>query len=619
MKSNKLAYLICMNFIFMSNTWGDNIRPIEVDSKKPSNKTTISAKESKRRLEDGKLLFKRGKTDAAIFMLQELSKADPNNYEVLIELGRIAVGAKNWAYSIQVFRQASLMRPKDIEVRMILMDVYKAYQMPIQEIIVAKEIVALDSEHLIATERLAGLYQKQAMYEEEIDTRRVVKKIAPKNYKNLQRLAEALYTDSQLWESAKVYEQVRTYHPEKVDDMRQLASIYAKLDENFREAEIHDHIGSIFVGSGSGKRVAISRIRKKHRIFSPFRAGVAYTNLSESTLNLDRYDVFADYTHLITRSSFNVGLETKYSHLNYRGRKSLTGNLKINHGSLLVKGSYLWKGGDYVLTGKVGAVHDDVSGQLFGRDQRYTAKDFPFLEDPSFNSYGGTIPVGSLSFAARPWMKEIVYQLDYEHSLVEELDARLFLMTQDRVSISADYESSNFTNLHLAIDNTFVSDGNHRLHVKGAGYFNLWASGGMYDYRGRHKSNARTPNYFIRAGYEIDYFKDKRLAKRSRYETFVDSEFRHEGILSGQALLYTFDSNHQALFRTELSYGGGATLDYRKRAQGELVYFLPDSSNSLSFAYTYEDERSTNTTDANLQIAGFQDSHQIALNLNWRF
>lgn len=602
----------------MSNAWGDGLLPVDTIKNETTN-ATVSPEESKRRLEDAKLLFERGKSDAAIYMLQALSKADPDNYEVLIELGRIAVGAKNWAYSIQVFRKASLMRPKDTEVRLILMDVYKAYQMPIQEIIVAKEIVELDPNQLTASIRLAELYQNQAMYDEEIDTRRVVKKLEPDNYKNLKRLAEVLYIDSQLWESAKVYEQVRKHHPEKIDDMRQLASIYAKLDERFREAVIYDHIDSISGGSGSGKDIAINRIRETSSIFNPFNARATYTNVSEPTLNLDRYDVFTGYTHLVTRSSFDIGFETKYSHLNYRGRNELAGNLKINNGSVLIKGSYLWKGGDYLLTGKVGVVHDDISGRLFGRNQVFTAADFPLLKDPSFNSYGGTIPVGSMAFSARPWMKEIVYRLDYEHSLVEELDARLSLLTQDRVSASISYVSSNMTDLSLTVDNTFVGDGNHRLHIKGAGYYNLWASDGMYDYRGRRKNYTRTPSSFVRLGYEIDYFKDNRVATNNKYETFVDSEVRHEGSLNGQALLYTFDSSHQALFRTSFSYGAGTTLDYRKRAQGELVYYLPDSSNSISLGYTYEDELSTNTTDANLQIAGFQDSHQFALNLNWHF
>ncbi|MCK5831017.1 MAG: hypothetical protein KAH20_12030 [Methylococcales bacterium] len=622
MKNKNVVYLICMNLLFVNNSWGENMLSVD-DLKKEiteSTKSTISPEESKRRLEDAKLLFKRGKSDAAIYMLQQLSKADPDNYEVLIELGRIAVGAKNWAYSIQVFRQASLMRPKDIEVRLILMDVYKAYQMPIQEIIVAKEIIALDPDQLIASSRLAELYQNQAMYEDEIDTRRVVKKLEPDNYNNLKRLAEVLYTDSQLWESAKVYEEIRKYHPKKVDDMRQLASIYAKLDERFREAEIYDHIDSVSGDSGAGKDRVINRIRKNSNIVNPFKAGAVYTNFSESTLNLDRYDVFTDYTYLFTRSSFDIGVETNYSHLNYRGKGVLAGQVNINSGSLLVKGSYRWKGDDYLLTGKVGALHDDVSGRFFRSNNPATTEEFPFLnEDPSFNSYGGTIPIGSFSFAARPWMKEIVYRLDYEHNLVDEIDARLSLLTQNKVSASVNYESNNMTELQLMIDNTFVSDGNYRFHIKGAGYYNLWASDGMYDYRGRRKSYTRDPSSFIKIGYEVDYFNDKRDATNDKYETFVKSEVRHEGILSGQALLFTFDSNHQVLFRANFSYGGGTTLDYRKRAQGEFVYFLPDSTNSISLGYTYEDEKSANTTSANGQIGGFTDMHQLALNLNWHF
>lgn len=620
MKNKRLMYLIGFNFVIIETCSGESLLPVIVDNiKNQTTMTTISSEESKQRLADAKLLSARGKSDAAIYMLQALAKGDPENYEVLLELGRIAVDAKNWAYSIQVFRKASLIRPEDIEVRLILMDIYKAYQMPIQEIIVAKEVFVLDPSRITSAIRLSGLYQAQAMTEEEILFRRRIKKLSPRYYKNLKRLAEVLYKDSQLWESAKIYEQIRQYYPENISDLRKLASIYVNLDERFRETIIYDHIENILAGSGTGKTVAIERIREKASITNPFKAQAIYTNLSESTLDLKRYDVFTDYTHLFTRSLFDFGMETKYSHFNYQGRGVLAGNLYINSGSVLFKGRQHWHGGDYILTGSVGFIHDKVSGELFGRDTVLTAADFPFLDDSSFNSYGGTLPIGGLLFAARPWKKEIVYHLDYKHSLVEDLDARLSLMTQEKVSASVNYQSRNLTDLRLAIDNLFVSDGNYRFHIKGLGYYTLWASDGMYDYQGHRQNFIGAPRFFVRAGYEIDYFKDKRSAQDNKYETFINSEVRHEGSLTGQALLYTFSSNHQALFKAKFCYGAGTTLDYRKKARAEISYYIPDSSNFLSLAYIYEDELSTNTTDANLQIAGFSESHQVSLNLNWHF
>lgn len=620
MKNRILMCLIGFNFVIIETCWGESPLPVAIDNiKNQTTVSTISSKESKQRLADAKLLSDRGKSDAAIYMLQELAKVDPENYEVLLELGRIAVDAKNWAYSIQVFRKASLIRPKDIEVRLILMDIYKAYQMPIQEIIVAKEIFSLDPNQVVAAIRLSELYQAQAMTEEEVFFRRRVKKLSPSYYKNLKRLAEVLYQDSQLWESAKVYEQIRQHYPKNISDLRKLASIYANLDERFRETIIYDHIDNVSAGGAAGKAIAIKRIREKIGTSNPFKAQAIYTNLSESTLSLNRYDVFADYTHLFTRSLFDFGVETKYSHFNYQGKGILAGNLYVNSGSVVLKGRQYWHGGDYVLTGSVGFIHDEVSGKLFGRDRVFTASDFPFLEDPSFNSYGGTLPIGGLSFAARPWSKEISYHLDYKHSLVEELDARLSLMTQEKVSASVDYQSINLTDLGLTVDNTFVSDGNYRFHIKGLGYYTLWASDGMYDYQGNRSGFIGLPRYFVRAGYEIDYYKDNRLAQSNKYETFINSEVQHEGSITGQALLYTFVSNHQALFKAKLSYGAGTTLDYRKKALAEFSYYIPDSSNFLSLAYSYEDELSTNTTDANLQIAGFTEIHQVTLNLNWQF
>lgn len=611
---------MCLSLIVSKTSMGENTLPIA--SKKIRNKATstmVSAEDSKRRLTNARLLFERGKSDAAIYMLQQLAKDDPDNYEVLLELGRIAVGAKNWAYSIQVFRKASLMRQEDIEVRLILMDVYKAYQMPIQEIIVAKEIFELDPSQRIAVTRLSELYQKQAMYEEEITFRRLAKKLDPSNYKNLKRLAEVLYTDTQLWESAKVYEQIRKYYPENLVDLRKLASIYAKLDERFHENIVYNHIEDILGEDAIGKEKAIDRIRSKTSTIDKFKGGGSYTNTSEATLNLDRYDVVSNYTHLLTRSFFNLGIKTRYSHLNYRGRDILSGKIHINSALALLKGTRIWKGGEYILATELGFHHDDVSGRLFGRNALLTENDFPFLGDPSFDSYGGTIPIGGLSLSARPWHRDITYRLEYKHSVVDELDARLSLFTQNKISASVFYQSRDMTDIHIIVDNTFVSDGNHRFHIKGAGYYTLWGSGAMYDYRGHRQKFIRSPRYYIQAGYEIDYFDDDQLAKDNKYETFINSELRHQGFLIGQGLLYSFDSDHLALFKAKLSYGAGTTLNYQKQAQAELIYSVPSKANSLSLVYTYEDSSSINTTDSNLQIAGFTDSHILALNFNWHF
>lgn len=190
------------------NNWADNALPVMLNTPGQSiTETKITKQQSQQRLNDAKSLLARGKKDAAIYMLQQLAKDDPNNYQVLLELGRIAVESKNWAYAIAVFQQASKLRPKEIYVRLVLMGIYKAYQMPIQEVMVSKEVLALEADHIVANQRLAELYKELAMLEEEIATRQHLKILLPDDYRNLKRLASILDEAGQLWEASIIYEQ----------------------------------------------------------------------------------------------------------------------------------------------------------------------------------------------------------------------------------------------------------------------------------------------------------------------------------------------------------------------------------------------------------------------------
>lgn len=596
--------------------------PINIGSPNDHSTTKrISPEESNRKLEDAKLLFNRGKTDAAIFMLQELNKVDPDNYDVLLELGRIAVGAKNWAYSIQVFRQASLMRTKDIEVRLILMDVYKAYQMPIQEIIVCKEIVALDRNHVLATQRLAELYHDQAMLEDEIIVRQKLKRLTPSDYLNLKKLAVLFDKNAQLWESAKVYELVRKRHPDKLDDMQRLAAIYDTLGESFREAEVLDHIDERGGGGSWMESHAEKVLRQENNITDPFAARSTFKIEKEPTLKTYSARQQVSYTRIRVRSSVDFGIKATYDHLNYKGQGLLDGNMQINSGSVELSAIQNWSGLDYILAASVGFLHDDVSGNLYARNRNpsVTAADFPFLTDPSFNSYGGTIPIGSLKFTANPSLNT-TYSIAYRHGIVEDLDARLEQFQHDTLSLGASYYATDRTLLSLELDNAFISDGNFRFHAKAGGYYNLWTGSSKYDYQGKRRGHFSSSQVsFLRLGYEFDYFIDTQRASGEKYETFTHSEYRHRGIILGQTEVMKFGLNDQLLLNLKFSYGMGRTQDYSREAKARLFYYKPDTSNEFGLSYGFADEDSTNQPEDNQRIGGRTTSHAVSLYTRWGF
>lgn len=583
--------------------------------------STISPEESRRRMEDAMVLFEKGKTDAAIYMLQQVEKADPANYEVLFKLGEMAINSKNWAYSIEVLRKASFLRPEDIEVRLILMDIYKAYQMPIQEIVVGREILALDPNHRVASRRLAELYHEQAMLEDEIRIRQHLKDLAPEDYANSRRLAEILAENAQMWESARVYELIRKHHPDKVNDLGRLASIYESLGENFRAAEVLDDIDRHGGNMSWMDRQVETNLRAENNIFDPLTAAFTFQVENERTLDIYSYKPQAAYTRLRVRSSIDFGIAAKYTLLNHHGVGLLDGEMDINSTSVVLSAIQNWSGQDYVLAASAGFIHDNVSGRLFARNNNplATPEDFPFLADPTFNSYGGTIPIGAVQFLARPNLN-MTYSVNYAHQLVEDLSARLELFYQDRFSLGVRYEADDRTTVQLEVDNSFISDGNFRFHTRLGAYYNLWADQEIHDYRGRRQGYFRNPPAsFVRLGYEFELFVDDHAADQNRYETFRRPEYRNKGVLMGQALLMDIGPDEQLLFNVQLAYGAGRTLSYRGSALARLFYFNPQSENEFGLSYGYQSEDSTNQPDDNLQIGGRTITNKVSLYVNWRF
>ncbi len=612
-------FVLLGNLVFWSAGWTAESLPAMKKMSNLQGKPPISSNESRQRLDDAMLLFKHGKTDAAIYMLQQLEKDDPTNHQVLLKLGEIAIDKKNWAYAIQVLRQASFLRPEDIEVRLILMNIYKAYQMPIQEIIAAKEILELKPGHTIANQRLADLYREQTMQKDEIRIRRKLKKLIPDDYKNLKRLAVIYDHNGQHWEAAKIYQQIRKHYPDKLTDMLRLAALYDKLGEAFREAEVLDHIEATGGGSSWMQARAEKLLRKQNRIYDPIQGGLSFKTETEPTMKVDTITSVFDYTRIRVRSSLDFGFSVKHTYLKHRGIDILDGDMSINNISAMVNAQHYWLDKNMSLYAAVGVSHDEVTGRLFGTNDDVTAEDFPFLEDPSFNSFGGTIPIAKVQLAAKPWL-DTIFNLAYEHNLVNDLDARLNLFTFDRISAIAIYKANDKTEFQARIDNSFISDGNHRLHGLVLGNYTLWGSTAKYNYRGRRMDFLRfMPGHFVRLGYQFEYFKDKRVAEAEKYQTFIKSEYRHKGILLGQTELYSFATAEKVLASIQLSYAAGTTLDYQRSISARIFYYNPDFANEIGINYGFEDSLSSNTSDANRRIAGLSKGHQISLTFKWRF
>lgn len=572
-------------------------------------------------LRDAQLLIDNGKNDAAIYLLQQVEKDNPENYEVLFRLGEMAIKVRNWAYAIDVFRKASFLLPEDIDVRLILMDVYRAYQMPLQEMIVAKEILTLDLQHVAVTKRLAGLYQAEAMLDDEVISRQRLKKLAPRDYENLKRLAEIYDESGQLWEAARIYEQIREYYPDNIKDMRRLAAIYGKLGESFRQLQVLDHIAENGGSRRWMQKRALSHLKKEINVISvydPFQASLALRKENADELDITSIDSGMKYLHTRFRSSLDLGMQVKYSRDSHAGKGDLDGTMDIDSAKVLLHAVKNWRGQDYRLEAGLGGLWDSVSGRLYPRDLAagINASDYPFLQDPTFKSYGGDLLIARLLFLAQPGLKAS-YGIKYERGQMPDLEARLRMYYYNKAALSYAYRTTDQTELHLQADKSFISDENSRVHGLASVRYTLWGNNPMYDFRGKRKDFFQFPLLtFLKGSYTVEYFKDRE--KSVYYETFED-EVRQKIQLEFQKRLYHYGLDQNIFLSLQGAYSEGKTLDYQRNGGAKLFYFDSDLGKEIGLIYAYERSRLKKQRGQSKLIGGITEINEISLLIKWFF
>ncbi len=593
-------------------------RPLEVPEKSVESLPMISPAEAEEILQDAALLFERGKTDAAIYMLQQLEKRDPTNDEVLLKLGEIAIADRNWAYSINVLRKASFIRPSDIEVRLILIDIYQAYQMPIQGIVVAKEILALDPEHLVGTRRLAALYEEQNMLEDEVEIRQRLLRLVPDEYENLKRLTDIYSEAGDLWEAARIHELIREHHPDKGVDATLLADIYDRLVESFRTLDVlDDHRGNRRARrwmKGRAKR----NIRKQTKLFDPFESMLSFRHEESDELREIAVVSEARYTHLDVRFPVDLGVEARVERLQYEGRGDLRGDLSINHVSVRLKASKNWQGERYRLLGSLGVIWDGIEGRLFLRDPNsgLSAADFAFLKDPSFDSYGGVLPVGVLGFSFKPGLYGR-YRIRYEHGQVNDLDARLDMLRFHKVALDYSFLTDDLTAFELGFESDAISDDNLKLHALGSAEYVLWGSDAIRDFQSRRKGFLRSPPFhFVLARYTLDYLHHKDAS--NQYESF-DHEVRNQIGIAGQTTVASLCTDRFLRLGLGYSYRIEKNLDDQHAAEMRFFYFDGDSGNEIGFSSKYERSSSDAGSQQNRRLLGITQGFVLMVDAKWRF
>jgi hypothetical protein len=300
----------------------------------------------------------------------------------------------------------------------------------------------------------------------------------------------------------------------------------------------------------------------------------------------------------------------KLSRLQYAGKDVIDGDMDINSATIAGKAIKNWHSNDYVLTARLGVLFDDVRGRLrpADPDSGITEADFPFLKDPTFNSYGGVLPIGGLIFQAKPGLHGLhsTYQIGYEHAQVEDLDARLFGFYFDKATLSYSYLGEDNTELLLQVDESLISDGNSRFHGLVTLDYMLLGSTPAHDYSDRlglpiwRKSFFRkTPLHFLKVGYKFNYFDDSNT-DTNIYEVF-EEEKRHSYQIEAQTRIYGRGQGRNVFLSFKGLYSHGTTLDYQRMAGVKLMHSTDKTEIGLSF--DFEEEESISISE-NLRIGG---------------
>ncbi len=566
-------------------------------------------------IQDAQKLFERGKVDAAIYKLQQVHNKDQENVEVLFKLGEMAIAAKNWAYAINVLDKVSKLRAEDVEVRLVLMDIYRAYQMPIQEIMTGREILAIDPNSTVALQKLAFLYYGQDMPDEEEEIRRTLAKITPEDTDNLKKLAALQWKMEEVWEEALTHEKILKYNPDDVESLQRLARLYGEDGSNrdklvaTRKTLWHPKGRSFTVFKELGKS---ERKYKSQLFMSDFLKGdVLYEHSKGEEDKVEAYSGALGYYKVCLTHHSDFEASVKYKRTDYTPTAALTGGKKINSYSAKLIYDTRFREAKGFIKVQCGVDDIDVSGSVTALDPSESPTNYPWLENIK---YGGTEFFGRAEVDRRIH-KDYGINLHLERSLLKDLDAYVRLFTYNYGGIGLYYERPDRTRIEAIYDYGNITHASNRGVFKFRVLYPLYVSHSIYDYKGmRKKYMYYIPDQQLNLVNEFNHTKDQDISPY--YESYIDSgEWRNFTTLSGRHRFYK-----SFFLDIDGTYGTGRYLDNYWGIQSGISYEDRHTNDKISLSYSYcTDELSEPKDGLNKTFSGESSSHAVTLSVLWHF
>jgi hypothetical protein len=574
----------------------------------------ISREEAQREIEEAAVLFKAGREEAAIYRLQLLVQKDPTNQEALFKLGEMAIAAKNWAYSLEVLGKVAKLRPDDIEVRFILMDIFRAYQMPIQEIMAGEEIIRIDPDQAEALKRLAFLYQDQSLPREEERIRRSLARLEPLNYGNLARMRELLHKNGDFWEEGKTCEMILVRFPDKKEERAALNGIYEVSAERYRQLSVLTDILEDRSGDRRGYMRQYNKALKAYKkdelqYFNTFEAG---GEVSRSSTRLDdlfesRASILYDYVFVRHRSDLQVGVQ--WRNIRYAPTQVVQGDRIAS--SYLFNAAWIgnWDNGQSVLNVGAGLEVTNVTGTTtLLPGQTGTVSEYPFLEA---RPYGGNSLVGNIDFIRAP-KEGFGGSLYYHRALIEDIDAYVRLMARNTGGAALNYTWPDKTRLEVLYERGTSDDNNVRQRLFASGRYVLFATEPVHDRRGKRVGFTQDPpQSYLALGYTYETICDQFVS--SFYESYA-REYIGTGLVNGRLRI-----GRDLFLFGGASYGRGQALEYRSEYIVGLQLTDPDRRHDFILLYEHQQDKVTEGTQLNKALEGETKTDAVRLNYTVRF
>ncbi len=564
-------------------------------------------------IDDAIKLFEKGKVDAAIYRLQQIHKMFPKNETVLFKLGEMAISSRNWAYAINVLDKVATLRPKDIEVRIVLMEIYRAYQMPIQEIITAREIIAIDPDNEVALRKLAYLYHIQAMPEEEERTRRTLAKRDTTNHDNFNQLAMLQEKKGAIYEEIRTREKIQKYFPDKIENDLRLARAYGLEGELYSKLILLKKLRR----NPQTKSPEIEReyektlieYRKSFARYNAFKPEFVFSKSEGSDEKTTSYTGHIAYQKILFSQHADLEVFADYKSFEYRPKGQLTGEKDIDGYKAGLIYQHQFRKAKTRIKIKGGIETVDASGTVTAKNPgAIDPADYPWLQD---RDYGGTAFIGGLEFEKKIDQNfGTIFQID--RSLLDDLDAYARMYTHNSAGIGGYYQRKDGTRIDTTFTYGRITHGNYRQRALFTFFYPLFISDSIRDYRGRRIGSQKPiPKRELNFTYEFEYIHDRDPS--FYYQVYSETnEITNSFTLSGRHRIVK-----DLYVMLEGTYTDGRVMKEATYYKAGIAYEEPNKFNNIELAYFYQTDEFTD--QINRTYLGKSRGYGIMLNALWHF